>query len=313
MHKLQAQTKSAVLVIVGPTASGKSSLAVELAKKFGGEVVSADSRQVYIGLDIGTGKITKREMRGVLHHLLDVASPKRAFTAHEYLQYSNRAIKRIAAKKKLPIVAGGTGFYIDALLGRLSLPNVPPNKALRARLSKKSAKQLYALLKKRDPHRAKAMSTPSERNNKVRLIRAIEVASSKHGSKNPEVEPPYKEPPYKVLWIGIAPNQKALEQKIAERLKARIRQGMITEGKRLHAKGLSYKRMESLGLEYRALAQLLQNKITRKEFEEELLRDIRRYAKKQLVYWKRNSDIRWYQPTQKKAIERAVAACLKIS
>src|SRR5580693_2616583 len=127
-----------VLVIVGPTASGKSALAVALAKKFKGEIISADSRQVYRGLNIGTGKITKREMRGVPHHLLDVVSPKKIFTAHDFVTHARRAISNIAKRGKLPIIAGGTGFYIDALVGRIVLPDVPVDEKLRARLEKKS-------------------------------------------------------------------------------------------------------------------------------------------------------------------------------
>jgi len=165
-----------VLIIVGPTASGKSALAIEIAKKLSGEVISADSRQVYRGLDIGTGKVTKREMRGIPHHLLDVASPKRVLSAGDFVARASRAIADITARGKLPIVAGGTGFYIDALMRRVALGKAPPNPALRKKLAEKSATQLFALLKKRDPTRAASMDTPSERNNKLRLIRALEIA-----------------------------------------------------------------------------------------------------------------------------------------
>src|SRR4051812_18967754 len=115
-----------VLVIVGPTASGKSALAVELARRFKGEVISADSRQVYRGLDIGSGKISRKEMRGVKHHLLNVASPKKTFTASDYIKHGRRAIEKISKSARLPIVVGGTGFYIDALLGRVKLADVVP-------------------------------------------------------------------------------------------------------------------------------------------------------------------------------------------
>ncbi len=311
-----------VLVIVGPTSSGKSSLGITLAKTFDGEIISADSRQVYRGLDIGTGKVTRAEMKGVPHHLLDVASPKKALTAHRFATKARRAVAQIIARKKLPIVVGGTGFYIDALLGRMDLPDVPPNIALRKRLQKKSAVELYKLLKTKDPVRAKAMNTPSERNNKVRIIRALEVAASKskhlsQGIKGSPLSPlsrttmpgRAKGAPF---WIGIAPPFHELERKIKLRLAARIRRGMIAEARRLHDAGLSYKRMEELGLEYRWLALLLQKKVTRNEFEAGLYRDIRRYAKRQLSYWKRNKDIRWYDPKQTKQIARDVASSLKI-
>jgi tRNA dimethylallyltransferase len=293
-----------ILVIVGPTASGKSALAVEIARKFNGGIISADSRQVYRGLDIGTGKVTEREMKGIPHHLLDVASAKKAFTANDFTQRASAAIAKMNGRDELAIVVGGTGFYIDALLGRIELPNVPPDPKLRARLQKRSVSELLTLLKKRDPKRAKALSTPSERNNKVRLIRALEIASSSEAR-------PKKRPLYDTLWIGVRPSQKEVERRIAARLRVRLRLGMIAEAKRLHAGGLSYKRMEELGLEYRSLARLLQNKISRKEFEEELFRDIRRYAKKQMMYWKRNSDIKWFARSKSKQILPTVKKWLK--
>ena len=171
MHSFKQQ----VLIIVGPTSSGKSALAVELARKFGGEVISADSRQVYRGLNIGTGKIAKREMRGVRHHLLDVASPKKYFSADEFVRKGKVALSNILQNDKMPIIVGGTGFYIDALVGRIALPNVPPDKKLREKLEKKTAAQLFAMLKQRDPRRAKTI----EPQHKRRLIRALEIVASR--------------------------------------------------------------------------------------------------------------------------------------
>ena len=166
-----------ILILVGPTASGKSGLAVELARKFNGEVISADSRQVYKGLDRGTGKVTKREMKGVRHHLLDISSPKRTFSAQDFVDRAARAIEEIRSRGKLPIITGGTGFYIDALTRRIVLSDVAPDPKLRERLTSKDTGILYEMLKKNDPERASAMDTPSERNNKVRLIRALEIAA----------------------------------------------------------------------------------------------------------------------------------------
>ncbi len=288
---------------MGPTSSGKSALAVALARKFNGEVISADSRQVYRGLDIGTGKITKREMKSVPHHLLDVASPRRVFTAHDFVEHGRRAIGEIGMRGKLPIIAGGTGFYIDALVGRIELPNVQANRVLRAKLEKKSAAQLFTLLKKKDSRRAKGI----DRYNKRRLVRALEIISAigkvpNLGLRNPE---------YDALWIGIAPPMKQLEKKIDIRLLARIRQGIIGEAKRLHSGGLSYKRMEELGLEYRSLAHLLQGKITHAEMVEELNRAIRKYAKRQLTYWKRNRSIRWFDSPEKKEISKLIKNWLR--
>lgn len=291
--------KRKVLIIVGPTASGKSALAVALAKKFNGEIISADSRQVYRGLDIGTGKVTKKEMGGVKHHLLDVASPKKKFSAGDFSREARKAISMIYHTGKLPIICGGTGFYIDSLIGRISLPEVPPNAALRAQLSKRSAAKLFEILREKSPERARQMDTPSERNNKVRLIRALEVAAAKQKSKA-ESGMIYHTDGFDALWIGIAPPLRELERKITARLHARIRRGMIAEAKRLRKAGLSYKRMEELGLEYRSLARHLRGEISKEEMIAELERDIRRYAKKQLVYWKRNTDIAWFTPADRK-------------
>ncbi len=290
-----------VLVIVGPTASGKSALAVRLAKKFNGEVISADSRQVYKGLDIGTGKITKKEMRGVPHHLLDVSSPKKNFSAGDYVRHARSSIKEVAARGKLPIVVGGTGFYVDSLLGRIDLPNVPPNKKLRDSLAKKTAPQLFAMLKKKDPKRARAMDTQSERNNPVRLIRALEVATAPKSSKSKNVA---RFDLGTVLWIGISPSATLLEKKIRTRLLSRIKDGMVAEARRLKKSGLSYKRMRELGLEYRSLADLLEKKITQVELVEILYGEIRRYARKQTGYWNRNQDIAWFDP---KDVQKIVA------
>lgn len=275
-----------VLVIVGPTASGKSALAVKIAKERAGEIISADSRQVYTGLDIGTGKITKREMKGVRHHLLDVASPKRVFTAYDYVRLGRHAIDDIVARGKLPIICGGTGFYIDALLGRLSLAETPRNEQLRTRLASKTAAQLFAMLKKKDAERARAMDTPSERNNIVRLIRALEVASKSIDRKDVV-------PQYDAEWIGIDWPDEVLKARIHKRLIARIKTGMVSEARRLHDRGLSWKRMEELGLEYRYLSRYLRGMISRQEMLEQLEREIWQYAKRQRTWWRRNKDIHW--------------------
>jgi tRNA dimethylallyltransferase len=272
-----------IIAVVGPTASGKTGLGILLAKKFGGEVISTDSRQVYHGLNIGTGKATKKEMRGVRHHLIDVASPKRQFSADDFVKKARKACSSILQKARIPIVVGGTGFYVDALVGRITLPNVPPNPALRAKLEKKSVAQLFAQLQKLDPARA----TTIEPHHKRRLIRAIEIAlgPERHHNDSP-VKP-------NVLWLGLYPGEQKLKENIHKRLKSRLKTGMIAEAKKLHAGGLSYKRMRELGLEYRFLADYLQHRLTKSEMEEGLERAIMRYAKRQMRWFRRNPDITW--------------------
>ena len=294
-----------ILIIVGPTASGKSGLAIMLAKHYGGEVISADSRQVYKGLDLGTGKVTTREMDGVRHHLLDVVSPKRTYTANDYVIAARKAIADVRSRGKLPIICGGTGFYIDALLGRVNMPEVPPDPKLRSSLREKSVEQLFSILEEKDPARARSMNE-SDRRNPVRLVRAIEIASSNKPRTSEQ-----KPLAYEALWIGIKPSEKWLKERITSRLVERLKRGMLAEAKRLHAGGLSYKRMESLGLEYRYEARLLQKQINRTEFEQELGREIWHYARRQMTYLKRNTHIQWFASASTRGIERAVRRFLK--
>ncbi|MDO8590267.1 MAG: tRNA (adenosine(37)-N6)-dimethylallyltransferase MiaA [bacterium] len=285
-----------VLVILGPTASGKSDLAVRLAKRFGGEIISADSRQVYKGLDIGTGKITKQEMRGVPHHLLDVVNPRKQFSASKYKKLADEKVRYIAQKHKLPIVVGGTGFYIDALTGRANFPEVGPNLLLRKKLEKKTASELFRMLNKKDPRRAGAIDL----RNKVRVIRALEIVEAL--GKVPQASPKPLEPsPF--IYIGLKPDN--LDGRIHKRLIERL-DGMIREGKKLHTQGLTYKRMHQLGLEYRYVGMYLQGKLSREEMVDKLYIEIKRYAKRQMTWFKRNKKIRWFKPEEYKKIERLV-------
>lgn len=282
--------KQKIIAIVGPTASGKTSLGIFLARKVGGEVISADSRQVYKGLDLGTGKVTKQEMQGVPHHLIDVVSPKRQCTVDDFVKKSESVIAKLH-DKAVPIIVGGTGLYIDVLVGRMSYPNVPPNPALRTRLEKKSVAQLFAMLKGLDPERAATV----EQGHKRRIIRAIEIA--KAIGKSP---PPNPTERYDVLWLGLYPGEEKLATNIRKRLKARLAAGMLAEAKRLHKAGLSYKRMDELGLEYRYMARLLQNRrapSAKRPAEgallEELEHAINKYAKRQMRWFNRNKNITW--------------------
>lgn len=302
MEKTDLQ-KTKVLAIVGPTASGKTALSLHLARKFNGEIISADSRQVYRGLDIGTAKITTKEMGAVPHHLIDVADPKRPYSAACFKRDGEKALRYIARKGKLPIICGGTGFYIDILLETISLPPVPPNASLRTALKKKAKDDLFKILKKLDPTRAKTI----DRNNPVRLIRAIEIATTL--GKIPALKP--QPSPYNVLKIGLKIDRAVLQKKIYDRLKQEFKRGLIAEGKRLRAQGLSFKRMWALGLEYRHLARFLEGKTTKTQMFDELYRDICRYAKRQETWFKRDKTIHWVNPIQNQKIEKIISAFLK--
>ena len=279
--------KTKVVVILGPTSSGKSDLAVSLALRLrggaaqktginGAEIISADSRQVYKGLDLGTGKIRKSEMKGVKHHLLGVASPKKTFSASHFVKLAEKAIADIVSRVKLPIICGGTGFYISTLLREAQISEVPPNPELRKKLEKKSIEELFEMLHRLDSERAANIDA----KNPHRLIRAIEIASfnSKNQSRKVKVSRDESEK-YDVLKIGIAPMKKPfplppplrrggkkkktlnplplegglgvgfvldeleLKKRINKRLEKRIKQGMIKEAEKLHKQGLTFKRM----------------------------------------------------------------------
>ncbi len=278
-------SKPKIVIIVGPTASGKSALGVNLAKKFTGEIISADSRQVYTGLNIGSGKITTKEMAGVPHHLLDVVSPDTVFTASDFKTLAYEAILNVLAKDKLPIVVGGTGFYIDTLLSQVNLPTVPPNETLRQALNKKSTAELGSKLKTLDKERFNAI----DKNNRHRLIRAIEIATTL--GKVPKIKK--TDSPFDYLIIGINIPQEELDEKIYQRLIERLDLGLIEEVKTLHDQGLTYKRLEDLGLEYKFVAYFLQNKLTRVEMIEKLYTAIRQYSKRQMTWLKKNKNIKW--------------------
>ncbi len=293
----QPVSKPKIVVILGPTASGKSDLAVQLAQKFNGEVISADSRQVYTGLTLGTGKITKKEMQGIPHHLLDVVNPKKRFTVAEYKKLADTAIADISARGKLPILCGGTGFYIQAVVDNVTLPEVPPNVKLRAELAKKSPQQLLTQLQKLDARRAHAIDP----HNIQRVIRAIEIATAL--GKVPKIK---TKPQYEVLQIGIETELEVLKTKIETRLHTRIKKGMIAEAKNLHTQGVSWKRMHELGLEYRFLALHLQKKLSKQELINQLTIAIGQYVKQQLTWFKRDPRIIWLPLSKQKQIEKHI-------
>lgn len=276
-------------MVLGPTASGKSALAVNLAKKHDGEIVSADSRQVYRGMNIGTGKITKKEMAGVPHHLLDVASPKQKFTVTRYQKLAGKAIKDILKRGKLPIICGGTGLYIDALLYGWKLPEVKPNWKLRAELEKKSTEELFDRLRKLDPKRAAEI----DKHNPRRLVRALEIVIATGQSSHSNILSNSGVSQYDALKIGIDWPDAVLKKRIEKRLLVRIKQGMVREVEKLHSRDLSWNRLDAFGLEYRWVSKYLLGEMTKLEMIERLNTEIWRYAKRQRTWFRRDKNIKW--------------------
>ncbi len=288
-----------IVVIAGPNASGKSALAVRIAKRWNGEVISADSRQVYRGLDIGTGKVPKDThspyrprqaayaCQNVPHHLIDVASPRRTFTVARYRKMARAALKNILRRGKLPIIAGGTGLYIDALLGNVSFPEVPPDQKLRKQFEKKSTEKLFLALKEFDLRRANTI----DRHNRRRLIRALEIVRTT-GKPVPRLR--RDSSPDDVLKIGIRLPDDILRTRIRTRLLARFKQGMIAEVKRLHERErVSWARLDALGLEYRWISRHLRGLLSKESMIEKLETEIWHYAKRQMTWFKRDRHIFW--------------------
>ena len=295
--------KPKVIAIVGPTASGKTALSIAVAKKFNGEVVSADSRQVYAGMDIGTGKITREEMAGIPHHLIDIADPVTVYSGADFAKDANEAIVSILERKHCPIVTGGTFFYIDLLRGKIQPAPVEPNEDFRNSLAHFKDDELFSQLQERDARRAENID-PFNRRRLVRALEVIEALGSVPEQK--EVESPYE-----WLIVGVEVPSAPLQDKIHDRLIARLEQGMIEEVKTLVAQGVTYERLDDLGLEYRYIGQYLQNRLTYEEMVIELETKIRQYAKRQLTWLKRDTEIEWFSSTNTEVILSRVEDFLK--
>jgi len=287
-------TKNKVLVVLGPTSSGKSALAITLAKKFNGEVISADSRQAYKGFNLTSGKVTKREMQGVQHHLLDVASPSRTFSVTRFQKLGKKAIRDILRRGKLPIICGGTGLYIDALIYDYQFPKAKLDKKLRKELEKLTTAELFDKLKKLDAGRAKII----DQNNPARLVRAIEIALQSD-EPIPDLKTVFnKTSEYDLLKIGINPGSEILKDNIHKRILSRIKAGMIKEVKGLR-KTLSDEHLMSFGLEYRWITKFLRSEISKSEMIKNLERDHKKYVKRQLTWWKKDEEITWIKDSEK--------------
>jgi tRNA dimethylallyltransferase len=275
-----------LITVVGTNASGKSALAVRLAKEFGGEVISADSRQVYRGLDLGSGKLTPEEMHGVPHHLIDLLEPGVTFSVADFQTRAYACITEIHARGRLPILAGGTGLYTRSVVQGYQLSAVRPDSALRERLEALSAAELYAELYQADPENAVRI----DRNNGRRLVRALE----KFYGGDLDFPARRRNPRYKTLQLGVTWPRPVLYARIADRLEARLKLGMVEEITGLLAQGVEPAFLEGLGLEYRFICRYLNGGYDSYEaFTAALLTAIRHFAKRQMTWFKAEPDIVW--------------------
>jgi len=274
-----------IICIVGPTASGKTSLAIEIAKVFNGEVISADSRQVYKSMDLGSGKVTKEEMAGIPHHLLDMVEPSTVYTGADFVRDAKTAITDIVSRGKTPVIAGGTFFYIELLRGTMQTAAVEPNPELRAELEKLSTADLVEKLKVADPIRAEKI----DQDNRHRLIRSLEIIDSL--GHVPEAKAVPSDYEWQIFGINI--KDADLVPRIKQRLEDRLELGMVKEVENLLASNVSPERLDGFGLEYRYLSKYLLKEISYTEMQEQILIKSRQFAKRQRTWLKKDPTIIW--------------------
>ncbi len=301
---------SKLLIICGPTATGKTNLALQLAKAFNGELVSADSRQVYKGMDIATGKDLPNKVKSQkskvkinqqsIHYYLvdsiriwgyDLVKPSEAFSVADYIKITHQIIIDIWQRGKLPIIVGGTGLYINSLLTPPPSISIPPDKKLRQRLNKLNVLDLQQQLIKLNPHRFHQMNE-SDRCNPRRLIRAIEIANSKFPQ-------PHQIQPSSSLWIGLTAPITAIDQRIFKRVTDRIQNGMTEEVKRLINKYPDWSLPAFSATGYRQWRNYLEGKTTKKQAIKLWQQSEHQYARRQLTWFKTNPNINWFDITQK--------------
>ena len=275
-----------MVAVVGTNASGKSSLGVRLAQRFGGEIVSADSRQVFRGLDLGSGKISPEETRGVPHHLLDVCEPNDFFSMADFQNLAYRAIDGILARGRVPFLVGGTGLYVASVTEGYQLSDRVPNLAYREELETKTTPELYEMLASAVP------GVEIDRNNRNRVMRALEKLESG------DTQMPSREAKYRVLKLGVSWDRETLKKRIDERLERRMNEGMVDEVRTLIKNGASHEFLMKLGLEYRFLTRYLDCEFASEhEMTEALSAAIKKFAKRQMTWFRRDPDIHWLDMT----------------
>ncbi len=279
-----------LLVICGPTATGKTNLAGVLAKKFDGELVSADSRQVFRGMDIGTGK---DYINGVKIWGYDLVSPKREFSVSKYLKFANKTIEDILKRGKLPILVGGTGLYIKGVVSGIPTVNIPRNEELRKQLETKGVNELFENLASMSPTRAGNMNS-SDRKNPRRLIRAIEIAQY-------SITKGFKQKTsvinYDVLMIGLTAPDNMLNEKIERRVDDRVRDGIKEEIKKLLKSGVNWEDQSMFSLGYRQWRDYFEGDVEEDVVISEWKKEERKYAKRQMTWFKKERNIIWFDVT----------------
>ena len=282
------------MIIAGPTATGKSASAVELALRMGGEVISADSMQVYRGMDIGSAKVTREEMRGVPHHLIDCVDPDETWNVVRFKEQASLAVRDIADRGKLPIVCGGTGFYIQALLYDIDFTQMEENAPLRKRLSDMAAEKgpeaVHALLAQRDPASAAAIHP----GNVKRVIRALEfIEESGRSIAVHNAEQREKQSAYRSVFFVLTMDRAKLYERIDRRVDIMMQQGLLEEVTRLRDMGIARDSTAMQGIGYKQIYGFLEGEYDLEEAVRLIKRDTRHFAKRQLTWFRREKEVLW--------------------
>jgi tRNA dimethylallyltransferase len=297
-----------LIVILGPTASGKTQLAAKLAYDLQGEIISADSRQVYKNMDIGTGKDLNQYIindRQIPYHLIDIIAPESEFNLFEFQNRFYKIFSELMEKEILPVLVGGTGLYLESVLTGYNMPYAPMDQELRKDLNRKSKDELQKMLLALKPQ----LHNKTDLEDSERLIRAIEIERARSLKDHPP------KPDIDAVVFGIRWERSALRQRITVRLKERLEQGMIEEVMNLHTAGLAWTKLESFGLEYRFISQYLQRKITFDEMKNRLNTAIHQFAKRQETWFRRMEKkgivINWLQSNDYSLLKESVMKFLK--
>ena len=286
--------KTPLLIIAGPTATGKSASAVELALRMGGEVISADSMQVYRGMDIGSAKVTREEMRGIPHHLIDCVDPDESWNVVRFKEQASLAVRDIADRGKLPILCGGTGFYIQALLYDIDFTQMEENAPLRKRLSDMAAEKgpeaVHALLAQRDPASAAAIHP----GNVKRVIRALEfIEESGRSIAVHNAEQREKQSAYRSVFFVLTMERAKLYDRIDRRVDIMMQQGLLEEVTRLRDMGIARDSTAMQGIGYKQIYGFLEGEYDLEEAVRLIKRDTRHFAKRQLTWFRREKEVLW--------------------
>lgn len=290
----EIRSKRPLIIITGPTAVGKTALSVELAREIGGEIISADSMQVYRYMDIGSAKVTREEMDGIPHHLIDVLEPTEEFNVVTFQKMAKEALEGIYKRGHIPVIAGGTGFYIQALLYDIDFTETEEDTSYRKVLEEKAAKEgpevLHEMLRAVDPESAEAIHA----NNVKRVIRALEFHAqtgekiSEHNEKERG-----KESPYQFFYYVLNTDRPVLYERIDRRVDVMLAQGLVEEVKKLKEMGCTRELISMQGLGYKEILAYLDGETSLDEAVYILKRDTRHFAKRQLTWFKRERDVRW--------------------